>query len=47
MRKIAFSMDENKGTDQLPGYSAVDQCRCFRYIDRTIPTLPKSEILSI
>ena len=46
MRKPAFCICENKDADQLPGNREADQCLCFRYIDSTIPLLPKSEILS-
>ena len=38
MRKHAFSICENKDADQH---------LCFRYIDSTIPLLPKSEISSL
>ena len=40
MRKLAFCICENKAADQLCGYQRI----CFRYIDTTIPLLPKSEI---
>ena len=46
MRKAAFCKCKNKGADQLRVYSAADQHLCFRYIDSTIPLLPKSEIAS-
>ena len=36
MRKPAFCICENKGTDQLRGYRAADQRLCFRYMDNTI-----------
>ena len=39
MRKPASCICENK--------DASDQRLCFRYLDSTIPLLPKSEILSI
>ena len=44
--KTCFSayICENKDTDQLRGKRASDQRLCFRYIDSTIPLLPKSEI---
>ena len=32
MRKPAFCLYENKGTDQLCGYRTTDQLLCFRYI---------------
>ena len=47
MRKPAFCICENKGADQLCSNSAADQRPCFRYIDITIPLLPKSEISSL
>ena len=47
MRKRAFSICKNKDADQLHSNCAADQPLCFRYIDRTIPLLPKSEISSL
>ena len=47
MRKPAFCICENKGSDQLHGNREADQRLCFRYIDRMIPLLPKSEISSL
>ena len=47
MRKTAFCIWENKGTDKLHSNQASDQRFCFRYIDSTIPFHPKSEILSL
>ena len=44
MRKPAFCTFENKGADQLCGNCTADQRLCFRYIDRTMPLLPKSEL---
>ena len=44
MREPAFCICENKGADQLSGNRAADQRLCSRYIDGTIPVLPKSEI---
>ena len=41
MRKPAFCICENKDADQLRSNCAVDQRRCFRYMDRTIPLLSK------
>ena len=38
---------ENKGTDQLRGIPAADQHLCFRFVDSTIPLLPKFEISSL
>ena len=46
MRKLAFCICENKDADQLRGNRESDQRLCFRYIDSTIPLLPKSEISS-
>ena len=46
--KLTFCMCENKAADQLhSSYCAADQQLCFRYIDSTIPLLPKSEISSL
>ena len=36
-----------KHADHLPGNRAGDQRLCFRYINSTIPLLPKSEISSL
>ena len=47
MRKSAFCICENKDADQLSRNREADQRLCFRYTDRTIPLLPKSEISSI
>ena len=46
MRKLAFCICEKKDTDQLRGNREADQRLCLRYIDSTIPLLPKSEISS-
>ena len=46
MRKPAFCICENIDADQLRGNREADQRLCFRYIDSTIPLLPKSEISS-
>ena len=46
MRKPAFCICENKDADQLRRNREADQRLCFRYLDSTIPLLPKSEILS-
>ena len=46
MRKPVFCICDNKDSDQLRGKREADQRLCFRYIDSTIPLLPKSEILS-
>ena len=42
MRKQAFCI----AADQLHGDREADQRLCFRYMDRTIPLLSKSEISS-
>ena len=47
MRKQAFCICENKDADQLRGNREADQRLCFRYIDSTIPLLPKFEISSL
>ena len=47
MKKPEFCICENKGADQLYGNRTAYQCLCFRYIDSTIPLLPKSKILSL
>ena len=47
MRKPAFCICENKDADQLRGNREADQRLCFRYIDSTIPLLPKSEFSSL
>ena len=47
MRKPIFYICENKGSDQLRSNSTADQRLCFRYIDSTIPLLPKSKISSL
>ena len=44
MRKPAFGICENKDADQLRGNREADQRLCFRYMDSTVPLLPKSEI---
>ena len=46
MRKPTFQIGENKDADQLRGHREADQRLCFRYIDSTIPLLPKFEISS-
>ena len=47
VRKMAFCVCENKDADQLRGSREADQRLCFRYIDSTIPLLPKYEFLSL
>ena len=44
VRKPAFCICENKDADQLRGCREADQRLCFRFIDSTIPLLPKYEI---
>ena len=43
MRNPTFCICENKDADLLRGNREADQRLCFRYIDRTIPLLSKSE----
>ena len=45
--KTVFCICKNKDADQLRGNQEADQRLCFRYIDSTIPLLPKSENLSL
>ena len=47
MRKATFGICENKDADQLCGNREADQRLCFRYIDSTIPLVPKYEISSL
>ena len=44
MRKSFCSICVNKDADQLRGNREADQRLCFRYMDSTIPLLPKPEI---
>ena len=44
MRNQTFCICENKDADQLRGNREAVQRLCFRYIDRTVPLLSKSEI---
>ena len=44
MGKPAICLGENKGADQLRSNCEADQRLCFRYWDRTVPLLLKSEI---
>ena len=46
MRKQTVCICENKDADQLRGNREADQRLCFRYMDSTLPLLPKSEISS-
>ena len=47
VRKPAFCICENKDADQLRDNREADQRLCFRYMDSTIPLLPKDEISSL
>ena len=47
VRKQTFCLCENKGADQLRGNREADQRLCFRYLDSTIPLLPKYKISSL
>ena len=47
MRKPDFGICENKDADQLRGNREADQRLCFRYMESTIPLLPKSKISSL
>ena len=44
MGKPTICICENKDADQLRGDREADQRLCFRYMDTTIPLLPKYEI---
>ena len=47
MRKPFFLHMRRKDADQLRGNREADQRLCFRYIDSTIPLVPKYEISSL
>ena len=47
VRKPDFCICENKDADQLRGNREADQRLCFRYLDNTIPLLPKYKISSL
>ena len=47
MRKPVFAYAKTKGGNQLHGNRLADQRLCFRYMNSTIPLLPKSEISSL
>ena len=47
MRKPTFCICENKDADQLRGNREADQRHCSRYLDSTIPLLPKSKKSSL
>ena len=46
MGKPTICIGENKDADQLRGNREADQRLCFRYSDRIVPLLLKSEISS-
>ena len=47
VRKPDFCICEIKDADQLYGIRKADPRLCFRYMDSTIPLLPKSDISSL
>ena len=47
VRKPTICICENKDADQLRGNCEADQRLCFRYLDSTIPRLPKYKISSL
>ena len=47
MRKPTICICENKDTDQLRGNREADPRLFFRYLDSTIPLLPKYKISSL
>ena len=47
MGKPVFCICKNKDADKLRGNREADKCLCFRYINSTIPLLPKYQILSL
>ena len=47
VRKREFCICKNKDPDRLRGNREADQRLCFRYIDSTIPLLPKYKISSL
>ena len=47
MRKPTICICENKDADQLRGNREADQRLCFRYLDSTLPLLPKSKVSSL
>ena len=44
MSKPTICICENKDADQLRGHHEADQRLCFRYLDSSIPLLPKYKI---
>ena len=47
VRKPTFCRCENKDADQLCGNCEADQRLCFRYLDSTIPLLPKNKVSNL
>ena len=47
VRKPDFCICENKDEDQLHGNREADQRLCFRFLDSTIPPLPRYKISSL
>ena len=47
MRKPAFYICKNKDADQLRDNREVDQRLCFRFLDNTMPLLPKYKVSSL
>ena len=47
MRNWLYAYAKNKDADQLRDNREADQRLCFRYLDGTIPRLPKSQISSL
>ena len=47
MGKPTICIGEIKDADQLRGNRKADQRLCFRYLDSTIPLLPKSKIFQL
>ena len=42
-----FCIYENKGVDQMGGNHKADELLCSRYIESTLPLLPKSKISNL
>ena len=47
VRKPTICICENKDADQLRGNREADQRLSFRYLESTIPLLPKDKISSL
>ena len=47
VRKPDFCICKKQDPDQLRGDREADQRLCFRYMESTIPLLPKSKISSL